>query len=497
MYRLNAKIQRNDKPALWAWLLAIASPFLLLLVLSLILGQNALNAQPVWTDETAFWRALYSLKEAGLNTGCNGMFEEVATVGTLGTSGIGPILIYGGFVLLFGLSNSTIMLCNAVWISMGMAVFCFLRKPPAVVSILLTLLTLLFPPLIMYSLTSMTELFNYALMLFYLAFLMNYIDLRRPGWLIAVCLTLMLGCLYRPMYCVLFVPVVVAFARGNTGKTILAALAAIALSLGCGIAGLLSAAPTTQGFLYHLLHAPDAGTFIRMLMSNTKADLLDYFAHAPGGVAQFSFRIFYLVMLALAGCGIWVNMRYEEGRLRLQKEFSLHMTCVFLMLGFAFALVIMLYETNDWRDYRRLAPFLWLALLYPLARGRFDLPVISLAGCTVLVALMLLSPAEGVFVDENRFTPVEISPELQEVAQVIQYDEGAEALYDNTVRVDLTSMSVMQALDPRLGLQTGWLSTESTGKCRWILTDYLKCPVNGYERVLEVEGYNVYRRIAE
>ena len=93
-----------------SWIVLILSPFLLLTLISLILGQNALSAQPVWLDELSFWRSLYSWNQMGFDTGYYGMFEETAALGTLGISGLGPILIYGWFIKLFGMSHNTIML---------------------------------------------------------------------------------------------------------------------------------------------------------------------------------------------------------------------------------------------------------------------------------------------------------------------------------------------------------------------------------------------------
>ena len=38
-------------------------------------------------------------------------------------------------------------------------------------------------------------------------------------------------------------------------------------------------------------------------------------------------------------------------------------------------------------------------------------------------------------------------------------------------------------LDPALGLQYGWFTTDTVEKCHWVLTDKLKTPITGYENV--------------
>ena len=103
------------------WAILILSPFLLLVLLSLAVGHNVLDAYPVWLDELCFWRTLYSWNAMGMATGSYGVYEQIAPIGTMGTSGIGPLLLYGGFVKLFGLSHHTIMLANATWCSVAAA----------------------------------------------------------------------------------------------------------------------------------------------------------------------------------------------------------------------------------------------------------------------------------------------------------------------------------------------------------------------------------------
>ena len=78
-------------------------------------------------------------------------------------------------------------------------------------------------------------------------------------------------------------------------------------------------------------------------------------------------------------------------------------------------------------------------------------------------------------------------------------EEGADGKGDdpfyNTVRADVASYPLLSELHPGMGMQYGWFSTETTGRSRWILTDQLKCPVSGYENVLDTGDYKLYRHI--
>ena len=62
-------------------------------------------------------------------------------------------------------------------------------RPRAARSALLALCLLLYAPAVLYCASSMTEMFNYALMLFYLAFLGAYHRGRSPWMLLLACLT--------------------------------------------------------------------------------------------------------------------------------------------------------------------------------------------------------------------------------------------------------------------------------------------------------------------
>ena len=478
-----------------SWAVLILSPFLLLALLSVLLGQNALDAQPVWLDELTFWRSLYSWDQVGLKTGYNGMFEETAPLGTLGLSGLGPILIYGWFVKLFGLSHNTILLCNAVWISLAAAVFCLVRKPKRFVAFGLSALVMGYAPLILYSLTTMTELFNYALMLFYLTFLLLYQEKRSPWALLLCCLTVAFGCIYRPMYAVLFIPLVMFFSRSRFGwRMILSAACAVAISALCCFLGQLAAAPNAQGFPYHLLRAESLHLAWRMLLSHTKVNLLDYF-HSTGSVMQDAFRWMYMALTALCLLASFLALERRGFRpVRVHVGFRAPFFSCFLLLVAAFALTMILYEAGDWRDFRRLAPYLWLVIAFFIARHRFTLPACSYAACLITICLLAVSP-EGVFVESGRFAEAAAPESLPEIVEAIPYDEEADDPFANTIRTDVYSMQLMSELDPGLGLQYGWFTTETTGLSRWILTDQLKCPVNGYEKVLDTGDYKLYRQI--
>ncbi|MEG0270624.1 MAG: hypothetical protein RR821_10295 [Clostridia bacterium] len=479
-----------------SWALMIFSPFLLMLLLSLILKENTFAANPVWTDELDYWRTLFNWQHVGFSSGYSGLFEALPASGTLGVHGFTVILLYGWFVKLFGLSLSTIVVCNLVWISLSAFVFCLIHKPKASIALFLTALLTVYVPIIMYCTTSMTELFNYALLLFYLTFLLGYHQRHSLWFLLGCVVTVVFGCLYRITYFLLFIPVALVFSRFRFGwKMVLSALVSLVLSVLCYLLTSATTAPYIQGFLYHLVRADSLGTFVQMLLSHTKANLYDYFIRATQSPMEVAFRLLYCAVMLLCLLGAFTSVQKTEKKLRLRFRFSGELLGCFLLLFTALGLIAMLYETNDWSDFRTLAPFLWLVLGYLAIRKQFFIPAAALAASLASLVLLCTLPPMGAYADETRYQPEPPKAAITQAAALIPYDPAATNPLTNTIRIDIPGLQVIQELQPGLGLQYGWFTTETTGLSRWILTDHLKCVVHGYEPVFAEDGVKLYRLI--
>lgn len=473
--------------------LLIASPFILLGVISLLIGKNAFAAYPVWGDELDIWRSLFSWQSVGLNKGFSGMYEAVPTLGTLGVTGLTPIILYGGFVKLFGLSEFTVLICNALWVSLSALVFCALVKPGKAVSLTFAALIVLYAPIAMYCVTSMTELFNYALILFYLAFLTRYYRRRGVGMLILCFLALALGCVYRGTYALLLIPTVLVYGDLRFSlKTVICAVISLAVVALCYYAASLYTAPSVQKFTYHFLRAESVGDMLRMLMSHGKTNLLDYM-RGTGSAIQDGFRLMYCGVSLLCLLGSFAEASLKGGKPRVRFRLNKELLCCFALLFISLAFVIAFFETGDWVDFRLLAPFLWFVLGFLTLRRRRFIPLVSVAAGLVTLVLLFALPGEGAYSDEYRFTPQPDDERITAAMSHIEYDADASDPFVNTVRSDLCTLQVQKELHPGLGLQYGWFSTETTGRSKWILTDHLKCVVEDYELVYKEPGVNVYK----
>ena len=496
MKDLRTMESRKRFGTLASWALLISVPFLQLGIISLLIGKNAFAAYPVWSDEMDHWRSLFSWVEAGLPRGYNGIGEYPPLVGTLGVRGLTPLLLYGGFAKVFGLGFHSIVLCNALWISLGALVLCLLVRPKASQALLLAGLLLAYAPAVLYCVTSMTELFNYGILMLYLGLLLRYYHTGgKVSWVLAW-VTAAFACLYRIPYGTLFLPL--AWLGGGSRfsrKTLLYGLLAAALSVGLYFLAAAFAAPAPYGFLYHWLRTKDPATFFRMFFSHAKSNLSDYFLRSTGSPVQDALRWLYTGLMALALGVSFLRLEKKEKRRRL--GFGLdkpHLAC-FLLLFVPFAMVVMLEEANDWVDFRTLAPFLWGAAALLALRGRKALPVLALAGSLAMVLWLAALPPQGAYEDEYRFTRQPDTQRVQEACEAILYDPQALTPWDNTIRADLCTLQTISQIDPRMGLLYGWFTPETTGKSRWILTDHLKIVVQGYERVDEGPEAKVYRHV--
>ncbi len=496
---MNDTLQELEhKKRVWtiaAWAVMVLAPWIQLAAFSLAVGQNAFSAYPTWTDELDYWRALFSWLQVGFHKGYSGIGEYAPALGSLSVHGLTPIMLYGGFCKVFGLGYNSIVLCNALWISAAALTFCLLLRPKASVALAISGLFAAYVPAVLYAASSMTELFNYALLLLYLAFGLRYVQ-KKEKWAMVLCwVTVAFGCLYRITYLVLFIPLVWGLGDQRLSvKTLLWGLLALLISGAVYGAGALITAPYPNGFLYNWLRVDELRTFIQMFLSHAKSNLIDYFVRPTGNYIEEGLRWVYCPMMLLLLLGAFV--RFDTKEKKLKTGFQAELFGCFLMLFLPFALVVMIYETNDWSDFRTLAPFLWGVAVFLAIRGRRVLFGLAGAGFAALLIYLCFIPPVGILNDIYRYEKPAYSEAVHQACQAIEYDADAVNPFTNTARADLAGLQVMEEVHPGIGLMYGWFTPDNTGKSHWILTDHLKIVVEGYRPVYDEYGAKVYRHIA-
>jgi len=266
--------------------------------------------------------------------------------------------------------------------------------------------------------------------------------------------------------------------------------AALIMSVALYYVSSLYASPFSSGFLYNFLRAGSAQMAVQMFLSHAKANLYDYFIRDTSNAMEALQRWLYCGVALWCLFASFMSLHREGKRLRVRVKLDSVALMGFLTLFLPFAIVVCAYETNDWSDYRTLAPFLWLVIAAMLARGRNLLPALYLAGCVAILAVLATGTPVGAFGDADRFSNLPPNEGVRELCNAVQYDPNATDPFDNTVRTDMFNADTIAMLDPHIGVQTGWFTPETVGKSRWILTDHLKIPVEGYVQVYRnIYGY--------
>ncbi len=462
----------------------ILTPFLAVGIVSLVLGKNGFAAIPIWSDELDYWRSVYSFVNYGFRTGYIGIGELPPEIGVLSVHGPGPLLLYAWFARLFGWGYSSILLVNALWVSAGAGAFLLLVRPKPRAALFLALSMLVYAPFVLYCCTSMTELANYGLLMLYAGLLYRLREkLTLPVLIGALCAVLFLS-VYRILYFLLFVPVaVLACGKKANGKLALWLAAILVVSFLINYCMRLVTSPYESGFLYHFLRA-DFREAARMFYFHALNNLHAYFMLELANTSEVVQRWLYCGVALLTLLGVIFH----------KKDRFLYGLCFGLLL-LPWAVIILFYETQDWADYRSLAPFLWFVIAWLLLRGQKLVPITYFAGCAAVAAVLFTGAPEGAFADPNRFAPAPFSADLQTLCEAVTYDPDAEDPFQNTVRTEIMDIQVMAQLHPGLGVQSGIMYENNTGKSRWILTRFLRISVPGFETVTDNMAGGLYKKI--
>lgn len=452
-----------------SWALLAATPFLTLGLLSLLTGHNAFSALPLWSDELDYWRSMYSFSQKGLAVGYSGMYEVAPRLGTFSTHGFMPWLWYGGWAKLFGWPPSSIVLCNAVLMSLGLSVLILLLRPKAWVSLVLLMTLVCFPHSYLYAMTSMTELVNYALLAPYLACLVR--GREQKGFRAAALLLGTLLTLYRITY---FPLLLLPALQGDKRQMGLRLGLAMAASVVLYLLSSSFTAPFPDGFLYKWMRSQTLLEAAKRLWVNFDQNATDYFLRGSGNRTEDGLRWLYIA--CLLGCGAGALLCADKQKKR-------RLWIGFLLLVLALGMVLTLYDVGGWTDFRTLSPYLWFVMGYLLVSGHRPLPLAFAAGCAVLLGLWFAFPL-GAPTEAERFAALPRDPAVYELCRHVEYTKDPASPFENSVRMENEMYDAMFALPAGVGIEFGNIDPTNYGQCRYVLTPYPDAGnLPGYEAV--------------
>ena len=393
-------------------LLLVASPVLVMLLLSLMSGQNMFLSKPIFNDEMGYWRLMYSISERGFDFGSTEhLVGYVAPYGPLGSHGLSPVAAWLWYVLLFPMTDSALVIAGVIMLSAALLLMYIIARPGISETLLIALFTLLYPPLVRYINLSMMEMPCYACVIVYMALLLRYEKeqsgaLPRSFWTLPLLFVCGLYCtLLRMSNVVLFFPAILIFCHNRLSLKLLLCLVLYALgTLAFNYCFSLFVAPYPDA-LYTLMQSDSLAELLRGLWLNTCTNIINYLdPFSDNSLPQAMARYFYLlVLLALLGKTL---LKREGGRMRLTWRWAYF--GVFAAGAAGLLIVLTIYYVFDWRDYRTLAPLayamtLWLLLRWSGEGRGFRLGLAAL----MLFGLLMAPESYGHVAQDPRFYPDE------------------------------------------------------------------------------------------
>lgn len=482
---------------LLAALFLVASPLIIMLMLSLLSGHNMFLSKPVFNDELDYWRLMYSISCQGFDFGSTEhLVGYVAPIGPLGSHGLSPVAAWLWYVLLFPMSDSALVIAGVIMLSAAFALLCLIARPSSREMLLMGLFTLLYPPLVRYINLSMMEMPCYACVIVYMALLWRY-EKERRGLMLPSrrTLPLLLLCgfyctLLRMSNVALFFPAILIFCDNRLSLKLFICLVLYALgTMAFNYCFSLFVAPYPD-VLYNLMQSGSLGELLQGLWLNIRGNIINFLdPGSDNSPPQAAARYFYLLLLLLL-LGKTLLKR-QDGRLSFTWRWDYF--GVFISAAGCLALVIMIYFVFDWRDYRTLAPIAYCVGLWLLLRWDREGRGFKAALAAVLLFGVLMAPeAYSHVASDPRFYPDESTG--LDYSQLFGEESCTLGLYGSDY-----DLALMKDVPPNVGICGGIYEENTHGYGMDYILSRPGDPVPSseyYEYYGPMEGYGeLYRRL--
>jgi len=443
-------------------------------LLALVHQATIFDAAPFWSDELYHWHQSASFGAAGFESGYYTFDEQTARAPIFHYYAWGPFsyAIYGAFARFFGWELYSYTLVNIVLLAIATAYFIYALRLSWQQLGFLGLVLASFVPLIIYLPSSMQQLLHLAIATV-LAVGFYRLLVQAVSWHFQLIFGgfILLAGLIRPTWAVFLLPALILARRQRSWRTI-ALAGGIAVPLILLVSGLffVSAADFPHyrsGFI-----SGGAGDFFDSALSLLQYVWFNLTIIGEGpltAVGQRAQLLLLTVMIAFVGGRIvW---QHRRGQQKLQAshittlwEVAFHL---FNLVGF-YLLAIALHETIDGRDYRVLAPHLFLSLLLLIAFRRRWIPGIMLASMFALFLPVFESNAFDEYVQgtEPRFNGIiheQYARWQAQLGDLVVYDPDAPNAWCNTVTTSFFYVipyagesGLLLAIDAGIGLSWAW-----------------------------------------
>ena len=439
------KSKNINKLGLLSCLLLIASPWLILFIISLITGHHFTKSVPVWSDELSYWHEILSLSQKGLQHGYYTYNEVIPALSSFGSHGFGTVSVYVLFAKVFGWNTYSIVIANAFFMSLAFLFLCIMLKPSAKNSGFILLFTVSYSPYLLFSVTSMSEGLNYALMIVYFSLLNVYIQRDSKVLLVSILAVCTTFSFVRIIYVLLFLPIL--FIRNKEFKFDLKLLINMLLWIVFSTilfaisSQFVSAYP--DSFLNDLFTGTGIAEKISRFAVHFSDNLLKFINPFSENLLQVSERYFILMVL------IYSLLKSHIFQYKLTR-IEIRYFVVFLILFSVLMITFGAYDVFDWRDYRVLAPVLYGCVLYLILNANnFEMSGLLTINVLVMVFLMSSSLTWKLFSEDRYCKPI-----TNNMLARIKYTANARNYFENTLVVQSFNQKTVFCIPAGIGITT-------------------------------------------
>ncbi|GEM_PF-859539 len=434
-----------NKSTLLSALLLIASPWLILVAISLITSHSVTQSIPVWSDELSYWHEILSLSQKGLYHGYYAYNEVIPAISTFGPHGFGTVSVYALFAKLFGWRAYSIPLANAFFMSLALLSLVLILKPTAKLITIILLFTVSYTPYLLFSITSMSEGLNYALLTVYFVFLYAFMQRGTKRLLFTLLVSCTAFSFVRIIYIVLFLPLF--FIRDKelifNRKSLLYFISGIFFAAILFLITSRLVSPYPDSFLHDLFNLNGISPKLSFFSVHLKDNLLNFINPLSDNFIQAVERYFVLLVLVYS----LVKSDLLQSNF---KNIEIRYFVVFLILLSVLSITLCAYDVFDWRDYRVLATVLYGCVLFLILNSdRPEWIGIFTINTLVLLILIFAAPVFDLFSDGRYKQPAKSS-----VLNRIEYSINAASPFENTIDIQLSSPNIVLNVPAGTGICT-------------------------------------------
>ncbi len=426
---------------------SMLSPAIILSLLSLICKKNLFLAVPTWSDELDYFREVFSFSENGFKFGGSLFVGYAAKVGPLGAHSFSPLVVWGIPAILMGFGAHSILALNLIYLGIAWALLFLVLKEKLNDACLFLVPAFLYAPAIMYIFTSMIEIPLYALLIIYYAFFYAYGKDKKAGYLAGMYIAGVLCIGVRITYIVILFPGIMALSDYRVNKKTIRNLCIyVFFFLAFYKFYNIFCADYPDWVTSRISETVGITGKLKVIIYNTLSNLKAYFS-ISGERSQIVLRYAYGFMIVFLFILSIIKTEKEEKRFPVDGFFF----SLFVMTGGLWAIMILLYDIKDWRDFRTFAPILFLDMLFLLGNGIRDKRKKAAKIFVVAITLLLFFVSNISLLTEDRAISKDIV-EITELANLESKDSSCPVLAAS-MDVNWGDQRVQQSVPSNFGYQ--------------------------------------------